>query len=400
VKRTRNNYPVRLTVIFAPALLLLLMAASFTYGQEGELKIIYTGGMQGQLEPCGCSPKTDFGGLARIAGYLMEHKKELAPYILLDAGNFSDKDTPQGRLKAEAMLKSFALMKYDAVALSGGENAFPQDFFASLLQELDLPAVSGFPGNENSLTITRDRFNINVSADPDRHEDGKLNVLLTEIPVASAGLIKGWDVIISSAGQELEEPDLAGKTVVVSGYPKGKKLGILTLKIEGPAGFDFAHRWEPVGNAIKEDETVRNVLNDYDKKVAMLLKEAKKPETGVTYEGVAKCARCHQPFEESWKTSHHAGAFSTLVAAGKSADPECVGCHTVGFREAGGFFSAETTPELTNVQCEACHGPGRAHMSDFSSPMKPVTEAVCIKCHKKSNSPDFDYTVYLEKIRH
>lgn len=83
------------------------------YGQTRTLNIVYTGGVNGELEPCGCSPKTDFGGVARRAGYLAEHRKMRSPYILIDAGNFLDKDTPQGRLKAEAMLKVFSIMKYD-----------------------------------------------------------------------------------------------------------------------------------------------------------------------------------------------------------------------------------------------------------------------------------------------
>lgn len=73
------------------------------YGQTRTLNIVYTGGVTGELEPCGCSPKTEFGGVARRAGYIAEQQKMLSPYILIDAGNFLDKDTPQRRLKAEAM---------------------------------------------------------------------------------------------------------------------------------------------------------------------------------------------------------------------------------------------------------------------------------------------------------
>src|SRR3990170_7168977 len=99
------------------------------YGQTRTLNIVYTGGVNGELEPCGCSPKTDFGGVARRAGYLTEHRKMLSPYILIDAGNFLDKDTPQGRLKAEAMLNAFSIMKYDAAAFLKMEKDFPNSFF-------------------------------------------------------------------------------------------------------------------------------------------------------------------------------------------------------------------------------------------------------------------------------
>ena len=85
---------------------------------------------------------------------------------------------------------------------------------------------------------------------------------------------------------------------------------------------------------------------------------------------------------------------------GKASDPECLRCHTVGFGEEGGFFSFETTPELANVQCEACHGLNREHLTEYAKPLRPVTEKICLKCHTESNSPDFDYEVYREKIIH
>ena len=97
------------------------------------LNIIYTGHINGELEPCGCSPKTDFGGFARLSGYLIEHRKELSPYILVDAGNFTQEDSPQGRLKAETALKSFSIIKYDAVALMKNETAFTDDFISPFI---------------------------------------------------------------------------------------------------------------------------------------------------------------------------------------------------------------------------------------------------------------------------
>lgn len=391
---------MRITVILMEALLLLLMLSTVAFAEESKLNIIYTGDLQGQLEPCGCSPKSDFGGIARIAGYLSAHSEELSPYVLIDAGSFSGDDTPQGRLKTEAVIKFMNNMKYDAVGLSENQTVLHEDYTTPLLKEYKIPSVSGMSGYTKSVTLSKNTFNINVSSDPNGIESEKINILLTSLPISDIKGVNGWDIIITSSGEELEEPVRFDDAVILSGYTKGKKIGILSLQSNSKGGFNYSHRWQPTGNDIKEDEIARNILDDYDAKVAALLKNAEKPPPGTTYTGIAGCTECHQPFIESWEKSGHAGAFASLEKVGKSADPECIVCHVVGFGEEGGFFTIETTPELANVQCEACHGIGREHMSDYSKPMQALTEKVCLQCHTEENSPEFDYTDYLEKIKH
>ena len=120
----------------------LLPAAASAINVHGRsLNILFTGGLDGELEPCGCSPKTDFGGLARISGYISANRKNLSPYLLIDAGNFSGKDTPQGRLKAETLLQSFSAMKYDVIALQKNEADFTGNFISSLIEKYKIPAV-------------------------------------------------------------------------------------------------------------------------------------------------------------------------------------------------------------------------------------------------------------------
>jgi len=401
--------------LYILALLVMLSSTLIhgqAYGQTRTLNIVYTGGVAGELEPCGCSPKTDFGGVARRAGHLAEHRKTLSPYILIDAGNFLDKDTPQGRLKAEAMLKAFSIMKYDAVAFLKMEKEFPYSFFSGLLKKYKIPVISDMPRYRQSISIKHDAFHVNVSVNPVRdlslngvnpmnYQKDKLNVLLTDQSISEIKHLKGWDIIILSSGETLEEPLKVNGTVIVAGYPKGERLGILTLQIDNKEMLlNVKHRWQSLGKDIKEDINVRKVLKKYDAKIAKLLKNDYKPAADAPYLGVSKCAECHQSFKESWMKTRHAGAFATLKGVGKSGDPECLKCHTVGFGDSGGFHSIEKTPGLADVQCETCHGPGRDHLSDFSRPMQLVTESVCLTCHTKSASPDFNYPVYLEKIKH
>ncbi len=385
-----------LTLIFSAVL-----APFVTYAQGRPINIIYTGSIKGELEPCGCSPKTDFGGLARLSGYLAAHKNELSPYILVDSGNFTDKDSPQGKLKVEAVLRSYNIMKYDAVAFMNNEKAFPPEFLVPILKDLAIPAVSDALPVDHSLSIDREGIKVNVSVNPEGNRRDGINILITDRPMSEAVLVRGWDVIIVSSGEILEEPLKVDGTVILAGYPRGKKTGILTLAKGSEGGVkNLSHKWMSLGNDVEEDARVRAVLNEYDSKVAGLFKESAKPPAETTYLGAARCAECHQPYEESWKKTRHAGAFDSLIKAGKSNDPECIVCHSVGFGEQGGFFTLDTTPALANVQCEECHGLDREHIEDLSRPMRRVTEKVCRKCHTRENSPDFDYPVYLKKIIH
>jgi hypothetical protein len=386
--------------LLSTVLCITLISAFSIYAEERRLNIIYTGALQGELEPCGCSPQSDFGGLARFSGFLNDHRDSLSPYILIDAGNFLAEESPQGRLKADAMIRSFGVLKYDAVALLPNEDAVKDDFVIPLLRKHSVPTVTFGLHNETSASISKDSLDIHISVDPEDCPDGRLNILLTDHPVSAASGIPGWDVIISSSGEMVERPLKIGHTLITSGYPKGEKFGVLTLTVseEGDV-LRSRHEWIPLGNEIEEDSTVRKILDDYDMKVARFYRESLKPLPGTTYLGVSGCVECHQPFAESWEKTRHAGAYSSLLNVGKASDPECIICHVVGFGEIGGFFSMETTPELANVQCEECHGVNREHITDFSK-MRPVTESVCLKCHTRENSPEFEYHEYLDKIKH
>jgi hypothetical protein len=381
-------------------IIMMVMSSSAIYGEDRTINIIYTGGLQGELEPCGCSPQSDFGGLARFSGFLNDHGESLSPYILIDAGNFLAKDSPQGRLKADAMLESFGILKYDVVALLPDPEAVAEEFIIPLVEDYNIRTLSFRPGASQSVSIKRGAVDINVSVDPVDCPEDKINILLTNHPVSAASGIKGWDVIISSSGDIVEEPVKIENTLFTSGYPKGEKFGVLTLTVNAKGEVVHSrHEWIPLGNEIDEDQRVRRVLDTYDVKVARYYQESVKPLPGTTYLGVSGCTECHQPFVEHWEKTRHSHAFASLEKVGKSSDPECIVCHSVGFGEKGGFFSLESTPGLANVQCEECHGLNREHVSDFSA-MRPVTETVCLKCHTKANSPEFNYSEYVIKINH
>ena len=111
------------------------------------------------------------------------------------------------------------------------------------------------------------------------------------------------------------------------------------------------------------------------------------------YAGWKGCAGCHEALTKEWLQTRHAEAFKSLTKSGKGNLPGCVGCHVTGYEKAGGFIDEELTPELAGVQCEACHGPGKAHGTNSSKGSihgKPGIDT-CRPCHTPGQDPKFDY---------
>ena len=58
--------------------------------------------------------------------------------------------------------------------------------------------------------------------------------------------------------------------------------------------------------------------------------------------GVHNCARCHVEAARSYSKTAHAQAFNTLQTKGQEQNPECVGCHVVGFDWVNGYDQVPT----------------------------------------------------------
>ena len=115
------------------------------------------------------------------------------------------------------------------------------------------------------------------------------------------------------------------------------------------------------------------------------------------YVSYTACEMCHPDKAEGWKTTGHAKAFDALKTQGeeKQENPGCIQCHVVAYEEEGGFIDMELTPELKDVQCESCHGPGKKHTETFSADdivgKGKIGEEVCRKCHTEGQDKNFDF---------
>ena len=117
-----------------------------------------------------------------------------------------------------------------------------------------------------------------------------------------------------------------------------------------------------------------------------------------SYSGEEACRVCHGQQHASWSITNHAYAFETLAEHGEDRNPECLGCHVVGWEQAGGYSVETPYAHLEGVQCENCHGRGGPHQSpDFAD---VGLEAVCAECHTSKHSLHFVFAERLPLVSH
>jgi len=151
--------------------------------------------------------------------------------------------------------------------------------------------------------------------------------------------------------------------------------------------------------------------------------------TGATYLGATACAACHSGYfpgiastYPTWTNTPHASFFTLAIQGLESShyNSSCIECHVVGFdtnslaandggfydisKEVGWTFPAtltatnwtgmpSTLQDLSNIQCENCHGPGSEHVR-FTGGYPANTNAIavsydagdCSQCHDDLNT--------------
>ncbi len=252
-----------------------------------------------------------------------------------------------------------------------------------------------------------------------------LLVVLAEMPKDDAHLIartvKGIDLIIAGyAGMISGAEEKEGTTRIVYIGNQGKYLAEIRA-MRGSQSWELSQTMHYLGATYPEEakakdavSSVLNQINETNKKIALERASKSQSKGGPlaapaaaaaggarTYLGSEACKDCHSKEYEIWKMSKHAHAFDILVQKKADFNPECVGCHVVGYHARGGFEDAKNTPDLIHVQCESCHGPAADHPQNPTAPYgKAGGAAACAPCHKLENSPTFEFTNYWAKIQH
>jgi predicted CXXCH cytochrome family protein len=112
------------------------------------------------------------------------------------------------------------------------------------------------------------------------------------------------------------------------------------------------------------------------------------------------CGSCHVTQQGKWKTTKHAGAFSTLSKSGQMQG-FCQACHTVNnlgnaVTDTTAGWRSTKDKRYHDVQCESCHGAGLQHVQapargQMLPSLKPDTATAqttgCAECHSGTHQP-------------
>jgi hypothetical protein len=352
------------------------------------------------------------------------------------AANLGEKELLLGmdRLQEWAKQAAVPLISSNLVYQDTGDPAFPP----SVLKTVTLGkrklrvGILGLARMNTGLSTTAPDGRRIVTADP--LETAKalvpplkkkcdlLIVLATLDPDQARNLAKqvpGIDMILGGFGPlELSE-EITPEPASPESRPirltyvgnQGKKVGEIRVFLsEGPGAPPKRDTYTVIlGTQVPDDPAIMDIveknriaINEIHKKEAPLVdaEKLRATWTGESFVKSTACKSCHEEAFQIWEGSSHARAFHILVEKHQDYNPACVGCHTTGYQRPTGFLNAKSTPELENVQCEACHGPGNRHPDEVGSGYGAVSREFCVSCHSLENSPDFNEAAYRLKIQH
>ncbi len=427
-----------------------VFAVPGTPGQAPELvTIFFTGNELGSMQPCGCSGG-QLGGLDRR--YTVFNTIKPQNRLIIDTGSLVPESTEQNLIKFNIIVQAFAQLGYDVINLTEQDILIARQ--AGLLDGLSLLfncITAGSPDDVKLPAKYTKKFTLNgivleavvAAAETEDHISRlpDLFSLPTESPsavkililnrsdvktVAAVSEMHLFDLLIIPPQSE-DEPilvsDANASPLVISSGRLGKYVGRIQAIFDGAGQ---KPRLEFISVPVAEDMPQYQPLVELYKDYQRLVKDAniieKQPRFilpgNLEYVGSKYCKLCHDYEYDKWVTSkqvfipglakqaspdsRHADAFATLEKVGSDYDPECVGCHVVGMQYQTGYISPAKTPELKDVGCENCHGPGSEHLRSLGAIETSGPMSTCSDCHNAEHSAEYaaNEKQYFEKIIH
>ena len=406
--------------------------------------ILFGSNNEGVLVSCGFAGSPS-GGLAKRQTIVDEMRRTRPSVLLVDAGDLFPEQP--NSVKAKYLATDLAKAKYDALAVGSNEIGTGLPLVRSMAHDRKLPFISAnlrdgagkliFPPHVICETgglrigifaVIAEEALANLPGDAQKG-------LEVELPIEAARRevrdLLGCDLVIALSHQPFEatlelakeapgigvivsghdetilhKPLEIGDTMIVAAGPVGRMMGSLTVVPVACDAPTVVAELIGLSATVPDTPWVTDLYQKYIKEAKGEMPPEWERKTALAaYEPPENCGKCHELEYRQWRTTRHAHAFASLQKVSREGDPECIVCHTVGYGR-GGFSSHEKTPDLENVNCQACHMTTSAHgekgapKEDLLDSRKNITSRLCIGCHGLNESPNFDYTVYRPKIVH
>lgn len=383
-------------------LIFLLFSISCTKQKEStdsldeskdSLKVLFTGNINAELEPCGCR-QFPLGGINHLHGLLSELNKK-SEFIFIDSGdtffkqNFPMLDEKSSQLfRAKKLATALSMTKLKLKVLGDQDLAFGVDSLAEILKDQKF-SVLGTNLKSKKLTLIKFKkyefnqhkiFFIGISSsklftqeEPDLIVEDPLIKIKDQIKslnkigydkknkyhhlilISHSGMkedkliaqeIPELDWIIGSHSQNFTQKTVdVGETRLVQMLSRNHYIGDLTFEKNSPeVKFSFHEVNQDLAEKVENNpltsfvDQFQKELNEIQKaeqiknsKALNVASEDKRLPTATT------CMDCHDSQGAFWQKTAHSLAYKTLVSNDSENDLDCLKCHSVGLKEKNGF---------------------------------------------------------------
>ncbi len=419
-------FPQRYEPARGACVAVLILGAALTVGAAAPvdtapppaLTVLYSAGLGGYLQPCGCDDG-QAGGLAGWAAIADSVRASGGESLTIARGPLTDT-----AVRLPYVLRAYAETGLDLLV------AEPADVALGVLEaagqhDFRLLALPGDDAGAAASEVRAGGWVVRVGHMPADREfpacpgGADLHVLVasedaldaaTDVPLAA-----GYDAPVLVLGPP------AGRRAPVSAQADG------VTYVEGAAHAEYcvAVRYaategrlaraeivaEPVTDATPPHPVVQRVAEEYYRHEQVLLGESGPqpvpvdPDAPLAERGVAlaaDCRACHPEAYETWLASPHAHALETLAGAGRLV-AECASCHSQAYRETERLPDPALPSEEQGVTCMTCHGAGVTHALTGLRECIQTDSArdACATCHRPPHQTEpFDWESQSRRVRH
>ncbi|ASV75664.1 putative cytochrome c-554 [Thermogutta terrifontis] len=445
-----------------------------------QVALVFTGRQDGYFEPCGCAGKERMkGGLSRRHTMIRQLREQGWPLVVMDVGGLIKGFGKQTEVKFQVTVDALRVIGYEAINLGHNDLRLPAPLLLSVVAPVGQQQSEFVSANVALFDFSADQW---MSRYRVVEAGGKRVGITAVLGKSYQQEIRNPDLAFMDPEEALAKivPQLKSQAdilvlladaadeeafTLVKKFPEFNVLATTDGPAEPPGSPRFVPDTKTLLVRVGEKGMAAAVLGFYDnpdqpvayQRVILDSRYPDSPEMKqmmVTYQnqletlglagleirpvphprreiqgdyvGSEKCANCHEKSYLIWKKSGHAKAWDTLknLDPPRTFDPECISCHVTGwhptryFPYISGFLSERETPQLIDVGCESCHGPGGEHVaaemgSDIERQRRAAQAMIvtkeeaensevhnCRNCHDLDNSPDFDFAKYWPLVEH